>query len=78
MRKWVTEIIAIEAATGKLKTWIGEHIEAPTWELAQSWCDEHKGYLKVTGELIAEIPCNDETYEADWENEIDYKKAENN
>lgn len=35
MKKWCTEIQALEAATGELKTWIGDNIEAPTFELAK-------------------------------------------
>jgi hypothetical protein len=78
MKIWVTEIKALEAITGKMKTWGGENVEAPTWELAQKWCDENKGYLKVIGELVAEIPCKEGTYEADFSKMIDYEKIKNN
>ena len=44
MKKWCTEIKALEGRTGVMKTWGGENVEAPTWELAQQWCDENKGY----------------------------------
>lgn len=78
MQKWVTEIRAIEASTGEMKTWGGDYVEAPTWELAQEWCDRNKGYLKVIGKLVAEIPCKDGTHEPDWNNMIDYEIIANN
>lgn len=78
MRKWATEIQALDARTGKMKTWIGEYVEAPTWALAQQWCNENKGYLKVVGELESEIPCKGDSFEPDWENEIRYSAIQNN
>ena len=78
MKLWCTEIKALEAATGEMKTWCGDNIEAPTWELAQEWCDNNKGYLKVVGELIAEIPCKENSYEADFDKIIDYEIIQNN
>lgn len=60
MRLWVTEIQALDPHTGEMKTWMGDYVEAPSWELAQQFCDEHKGYLKVTGELIGEVPMDEE------------------
>jgi len=58
MKTFATEIVAISNETGELATFCGEHIQALTIGLAQQWCDENKGYLKVTGELIVEIPFN--------------------
>ncbi len=78
MRKWVTEIQAIDPHTGQLKTWMGDYVEAPTWELAQQWCDQNKGYLKVTGELIAEIPCQKGSCEPDFNSMIDYQSSQLN
>ena len=78
MKLWCTEIKALEAATGEMKTWCGDNIEAPTWRLAQEWCDNNKGYLKVVGELIAEIPCKENSYEADFDKIIDYEIIQNN
>lgn len=73
MRIWVTQIKAIDPYTGELKTWIGDYIKAPTWELAQKWCNENgKGYLEVIGELVAEIPLKDG--KPDFDNMIDYEK----
>lgn len=73
MKQWVTEIKALQASTGEMKTWGGEHISAPTAELAQQWCDENRGYLKVIGELVAEIPCIPGTHDPDFGNMIDYE-----
>ena len=78
MKIWCTEIKALEASTGAMKTWGGDYVKAPTMELAQQWCDENKGYLKVVGELVAEIPCKEGTYEPDWNNMIDYDVIKNN
>lgn len=78
MKQWVTEIRAIKTATGEMKTFAGENVYAPTAELAQQWCDENRGYLKVIGELVAEIPCKAGTYKPDWENQIDYEKINSN
>jgi len=78
MRLWSTEIKALCPHTGEMKTWTGDNVQAPTWELAQQWCDANKGYLKVIGELIAEIPCDEETYEADFGGKVDYENILNN
>lgn len=78
MKLWCTEIKALEAATGEMRTWCGDNIEAPTWELAQEWCDNNKGYLKVVGELVAEIPCKENSCEADFDKMIDYEIIQNN
>ena len=78
MKLWVTEIKALDAQTGEMKTWMGDYVSAPSFKLAQKWCDENKGYLKVVGELVSEIPCKEGTYNADWENVIDYEKMQNN
>lgn len=78
MKTWATEIKAICPLTGKLKTYGGDNVEAPTWAMAQQWCNENKGYLKVIGELIAEIPCKEGTFEADFNKSIDYEKTQNN
>ncbi|ADY50977.1 hypothetical protein Pedsa_0395 [Pseudopedobacter saltans DSM 12145] len=55
MRKWVTQFQLTEYTTGEIKTYMGEYIEAPSFNLAQQYCNRHKPYLKVIGELIAEI-----------------------
>ena len=78
MNIWLTEIKAIHPHTGDMLTWGGDNIEAPTWKLAQQWCDENRGYLKVVGQLVSEIPCKEGTFEADWDNMTDYENASNN
>lgn len=77
MKIWLTEIKALEARTGKkMATWAGENVEAPTFELAQQWCDKNKGYLKVVGELVAEVPF--ENGKADFSKMVDYENIKNN
>lgn len=55
MRKWTTQFQAVEVSTGELKTYMGDYIKAPSFGLAQMYCNEHKPYLRVIGELVAEI-----------------------
>lgn len=71
MRIFLTEIRAIDPKDGQLKTWSGENIEALTFGLAEQCCKENKGYLKVIGELVAEIPCKN-GFEPDFDNMINY------
>lgn len=71
MKLWVTEFKAEDSRTGELKTYGGPYIEAPTFQLAQDWCYENAGHLRVVGELIEEIPC-------DGSNPIDYQNAQLN
>jgi hypothetical protein len=78
MKKWVTEFRAIDQQDGQMKTWGGDEVEAPTFQLAQEWCYKNKGYLKVIGELIAEIPCKDGTNEPNFKNIIDYESINKN
>jgi len=78
MKRWVTEFMALDARTKEMKKWCGENVEAPTWELAQQWCYENRGHLIVVGELIAEIPCKEGTYEPDWNKMIDYEDIQMN
>ena len=78
MKTWLTEFKAKCAKTGEMKTWCGQNVVAPTRNLAQEWCYENAGYLKVIGELVSEIPCKEGTYKPDWANEIDYEKQQLN
>lgn len=76
MKKWVTEILAIDPVDGQLKRWMGPFIEAPTQELAQEWCNNnYMGFLRVGDELVAEIPCDDDGGNIKWGEMIDYTKA---
>lgn len=70
--------MALDARTGQMKKWCGPEVEAPTAELAQQWCNENAGHLKVIGELIAEIPCKKGSYEPDLENMVDYQNQQLN
>lgn len=60
MNIYTTELTAICVKTGEVETFCGEHVFALTEFLAQEWCDENKGYLKVTGRLVATIPLREE------------------
>lgn len=73
MKLWCTEFTALDAKTGEMKSWCGEEVEALTKEMAQQWCYENKGHLKVVGELVSEIPCKEGTYEPDLKNMVDYQ-----
>lgn len=78
MRKWTTEFKALDAKTGEMKTWVGDEVGAPTFELAQEWCYNNKGHLTVVGELICEIPCKAGSYNPDFNLMIDYEKIKSN
>lgn len=74
MKKWVTEILAIDPVDGQLKKWFGPFVEGPTKELAQEWCNNNYcGYLRVMEELVAEVPYSDGN--VNWDEMIDYTKA---
>ena len=78
MKQWCTEFKAIDAKTSELRTWGGERVFAPTWELAQEWCYNNRGYLTVIGEFVAEIPCKKDSYEPDWNKIYDYENQSKN
>ncbi len=68
MRKFVTEIRAIDPITNELKTYSGPDIEAISFKLADEYCQLNGlGYCKVVGELIT-----------DFTNDIDYHTIQNN
>ena len=54
MNTYVTEIKALDPVTRELKSWAGDYVEALSFEEAENWCKNNKGYLKVIGELIGE------------------------
>jgi hypothetical protein len=78
MKYWVTEFKAIRASDGLLIKYCGPHIQAPSFELAQEWCNENRNYLTVIGELIAEIPCKPGTFDPDFINIINYEERHDN
>lgn len=76
MKKWTTEIKAFDPIDGRLKTWIGDIIEAPSFELAEQWCQINgKGYLRVIGELISEIEVDEK---GNLGKEMDYSRTKLN
>jgi hypothetical protein len=79
MIRWRTTLKAIDPYDSEMKTWEGPFIEAPTKKLAREYCDNNGlGYLTIEGQLVAEIPCREGTWEPDWGRRIDYDKEELN
>lgn len=79
MKKWTTTIKALDPMTNILKSWGGPHICAPSWKIAQEYCNINGlGYCKVDGELIAEVPCKPNTYDPDFDNMTDYENQQIN
>lgn len=78
MKIWLTELRALEVSSGTMKLYCGDNVEAPTHDLAQQWCGTYQPYLKVIGELVAEIPCKPGTHEADFSKQVDYDNIQNN
>lgn len=76
---WATELRAICAITGDLKTFSGPNVPGINWADANDYCQNNGlGYCFVVGELVCEIPCKTGTYEPDWKREIDYEKISMN
>lgn len=79
VKVFATRIKAIDPTTGDLVTWHGDNVEALTEGMAQEWLNHNgKGYMKVVGELVAEIPCFEGTFEPDFSRMIDYRAMQNN
>jgi hypothetical protein len=55
MRTYITEFKAVNVKTGELETYSGERVESLTKRMAQGWCNRNAPYLRVVGELVAEI-----------------------
>ncbi len=56
MKKFTTEIRAIDPLDGELKLWQGPNVESLNWEAAELYCQNNGlGYCKVVGELDEEI-----------------------
>lgn len=78
MKAWVTWIIAKDSMTNEEKIFSGPNIEAPSQRLAQEYCNNNGlGYCRVDGELVAEIPC-DENYKPDINKTEDFETAQSN
>ncbi len=57
----------------------GQRIEAPTWQLAEEiLIKKNLRWLKITGELVMDIPCKKDSFEPDCKNSIDYQKIQQN
>lgn len=70
---YVTELNAIDPRDGQLKNWCGPNVPGISFEDARWYCDNNGlGYLRVVGELVAEIPCKPGSFEADFSKKIDY------
>lgn len=54
LKKWVTELTAIDSRTGTLTLFAGMEVFSPTRELAEKYCEEHFPYLRVLGECVME------------------------
>lgn len=79
IKLWVTEIKAIDPATGFMKTWCGPNVPGISHDDAVRFCQHNElGYCKVIGELTAEIPCKEGMQEPDMDKMVDYEKINNN
>lgn len=76
MKLFTTSFKAILQITGELVEFSGPNVPAPTWMLAEYWCQENAGHLFVTGELVEEVP--EKNGEADFKNKVDYSQIQNN
>lgn len=75
IKKWATKIRAIDPKDGELKTWGGPNVPGITMKDAWNYCQTHElGYCEIEGEIIAEIPCKEGTFEPDFNKTIDYEK----
>lgn len=67
---FTSRILALSPSTGCLTEWVGEqlNLDVNTVEEAQEWCNKNgKGYLMVTGELVAEIPATEQAWKNVYE-----------
>ena len=73
MKVFTTEIRAIDPICGEMKTWAGPNIRAISYSDAEDYLQRHGlGYCRVSGQLIAEIPCKEGSYEPDFSKQINY------
>ncbi|MFN9113741.1 MAG: hypothetical protein ACK5XN_27045 [Bacteroidota bacterium] len=55
MNLYLTEFIAKDLFDGELKTYAGPRIEAISFQKAEEYCRKFHPYLRVIGELEAEM-----------------------
>jgi hypothetical protein len=71
MKKWATTIYALDPVTEDFLEFSGPTVEAPTEKLAFEYCQNHGlGYCHIDGQLIAEIPVDEEKVQ--WDKINDY------
>ena len=68
-QKWyITELRAICAACGELKTFIGPEVPGISFEDADNYCQTNGlGYCRVIGELVAKIPWDESKPRIDYD-----------
>lgn len=71
MKKFLTELTAIDNKDGELKKWCGPNVEAICFADAEAKIAD-RGYLTILGPLIQEVPCKEGTFDPDWDNAVDY------
>lgn len=77
LKHWTTIIQAIDPIDGQLKSYQGPNVSAPTWKLANDYCQTHGlGYCKVDGQLTSEIPCKPGNFEPDYSRAVFYDQDE--
>ena len=70
---WVTEVKAKSPIDASMRSYGGPNVPGNTLEDAQEYCEKNGlGYCWVVGQLIAEIPCKEGTFEPDWDSQINY------
>ena len=79
MRVFSTYIIAVNPQTNELCKFSGQNIQAPSKQWAREYCDNNGlGFLFIDDEVVCTIPCKKGTYDADFDNAVDYYTANNN
>ena len=72
MKTFSTLIHALDPMDGEYKTFAGPNIRALSRKLAFEYCQNNRlGYCHIDGEVVAEIPCDD-NYKADFSKQINY------
>lgn len=70
---FITKIKALHPITNELAEWMGDNIEAESELKAKDILNRTgRGYMKISGQLISEIPCFKGTLEADWSKRKDF------
>ena len=79
MKRYSTQIKAINPQTQELVCWAGPNVVGVSVSDAQKRCNNNGlGYCEVIGELIAEVPCKKDSLDPDFGNMIDYENQQLN